>query len=82
VTTELEKFLPFPVLEKGDDGKLFFNYNRPKSIGRMATFYGNFGNMVRAYAYIRTLGGKGLREASEIAVLNANYLKELPQEGF
>jgi glycine dehydrogenase subunit 2 len=82
VTVELEKFLPFPVLEKTDDGKLFFNYNRPKSIGRMATFYGNFSNMVRAYAYIRTLGGKGLREASEIAVLNANYLKELLKKDF
>ena len=77
VTWELDKFLPLPVLDKADDGKLFFNYNRPKSIGRLTTFYGNFANMVRAYAYIRTLGGKGLREASEIAVLNANYLKEL-----
>ena len=82
VTAELEKFLPFPVLEKGDDGKLFFNYNRPKSIGRLATFYGNFANMVRAYAYIRTLGGKGLREASENAVLNANYLKELLKQDY
>ena len=82
VTKELEKFLPFPVLEKADDGKLFFNYDRPKSIGRMATFYGNFANMVRAYAYIRNLGGKGLREASEIAVLNANYLKELLKKDF
>jgi glycine dehydrogenase subunit 2 len=82
VTAELEKFLPFPVLEKGGDGKLFFNYDRPKSIGRMHAFYGNFANMVRAHAYIRTLGGKGLREASEIAVLNANYLKELLKKDF
>ena len=82
VTTALEKFLPFPVLEKADDGKLYFNYNRPKSIGRMHSFYGNFANMVRAYAYIRTLGGKGLREASEVAVLNANYLKELVKKDF
>jgi len=82
VTAELEKFLPFPVLEKGGDGGLSFNYNRPKSIGRLATFYGNFANMVRAYAYIRTLGGKGLREVSENAVLNANYLKELLKADF
>ncbi len=77
VTAELEKFLPYPVLEKDVDGRLFFNYNRPDSIGRLHAFYGNFANMVRAYTYIRTLGGAGLREASENAVLNANYLKEL-----
>jgi len=82
VTAELEKFLPFPVLEKGSDGRLSFNYDRPRSIGRLATFYGNFANMVRAYAYIRTLGGKGLREVSENAVLNANYLKELLKVDF
>jgi glycine dehydrogenase subunit 2 len=82
VTADLEKFLPFPVLEKGDDGKLFFNYNRPKSIGRLHSYYGNFANMVRAYAYIRILGGEGLREASENAVLNANYLKELLKQDY
>ncbi|MEW5796730.1 MAG: aminomethyl-transferring glycine dehydrogenase subunit GcvPB [Candidatus Zixiibacteriota bacterium] len=82
VTAELEKFLPFPVLEKDRDGKLFFNYDRPKSIGRLSTFYGNFGNMVRAYAYIRSLGGDGLREVSENAVLNANYLKELLKQDY
>jgi glycine dehydrogenase subunit 2 len=82
VTSELEKFLPFPVLEKDDKGSLFFNYDRPDSIGRMSSFYGNFANMVRAYAYIRNLGGEGLREASENAVLNANYLKELVKEDY
>jgi len=76
VTEELEKFLPFPVLDKDSDGKLFFNYDRPHSIGRMSHFFGNFANMVRAYAYIKTMGGEGLREASENAVLNANYLKQ------
>jgi len=82
VTADLEKYLPLPVLEKGDDGNLLFNYDRPHSIGRLSTFYGNFANMVRAYAYIRTLGGKGLREVSENAVLNANYLKELVREDY
>lgn len=82
VTAELEKFLPFPVLDKKPDGQLFFNYDRPHSIGRLHSFYGNFANMVRAYAYIRTLGGKGLRRASENAVLNANYLKVLLKDDY
>jgi len=82
VTAELERFLPGPVVEKDGNGKLFFNYDRPDSIGRLHTFYGNFGNMVRAYAYIRTLGGKGLRRASENAIINANYLKELVREDY
>ena len=82
VTAELEKFLPFPVLEKDDKGGLFYNYDRPDSIGRLSSYYGNFANMVRAYAYIRNLGGEGLREVSENAVLNANYLKELLKEDF
>jgi len=50
------------------------DYERPFSIGRVRSFYGNFGVMVKAYSYIRSLGGKGLREVSENAVLNANYL--------
>jgi glycine dehydrogenase subunit 2 len=82
VTTELGRFLPFPVLEKNDKGELFFDYDRPDSIGRLHSFFGNFGNMVRAYAYIKTLGGRGLREASENAVINANYLKEMLREDF
>jgi len=82
VTAELEKFLPFPVMERDGDNKLFFNYDRPHSIGRLHTYFGNFANMVRAYAYIKTLGGKGLRRVSENAVLNANYLKELVREDY
>jgi glycine dehydrogenase subunit 2 len=77
VTDRLEKFLPLPVLDRDSEGKLFFNYNRPHSIGRLHSFYGNFANFVRAYAYIKTLGGQGLKRVSENAVLNANYLKEL-----
>jgi glycine dehydrogenase subunit 2 len=79
---DLEKFLPFPVLSKADDGSLFFDYDRPESIGRLHTFYGNFGNMVRAYAYIKTLGGEGLHRVSKNAVINANYLKELLREDY
>jgi len=77
VTAELQKYLPKPTLEKASDGTIYLDYDRPLSIGRLATFYGNFAIMIRAYAYIRALGGDGLREASENAVLNANYLKEL-----
>ncbi len=58
------------------------DYDRPKSIGRLRGFQGNYGVFVRSYAYIRSLGAPGLREASEIAVLNANYLlARLRQEG-
>jgi len=82
VTEELEKFLPFPVLETNDKGELSFSYDRPHSIGRLHSFYGNFANIVRAYAYIRTLGGRGLRRVSENAVINANYLKVLLKDDF
>jgi glycine dehydrogenase subunit 2 len=50
------------------------DFDRPKSIGRLRGFQGNYGCFVRAYAYIRSLGAEGLRDASEVAVLNANYL--------
>ncbi len=82
VIRELGKYLPYPVLEKDDKSELFFNYDRPHSIGRLHSFFGNFANMVRAFAYIRTLGGKGVRRVSENAVLNANYLKELLKDSF
>ncbi|MEA2030988.1 MAG: aminomethyl-transferring glycine dehydrogenase subunit GcvPB [candidate division Zixibacteria bacterium] len=82
VTAELDPFLPYPVLEKDSEEKPFYSYDRPKSIGRIHSFYGNFAMTVRAYAYIRTLGGEGLRRVSENAVLNANYLKELLREDY
>ncbi len=77
VTAQLEKYLPFPHLEKDADGTIHLNFDRPDSIGRLHSFYGNFGNMVRAYCYILAYGGEGLKEVSENAVLNANYLKTL-----
>lgn len=74
VTNSLKEFLPAPVV--CFDGKKYFrNYNLKHSIGSVKAFYGNFGVLVRAYAYILMLG-KNLRHASENAVLNANYLKE------
>jgi glycine cleavage system P protein (glycine dehydrogenase) subunit 2 len=72
----LEAFLPTPVLTTRSDGKLGFEYNRPKSIGRVRAFYGNFGMFVRALAYIFANGPDGLRQTTEDAVLNANYIRK------
>ena len=69
----LEPFLPIPVVVKNDAGEYLLTEDRPLSIGRMHAFYGNFGVLVRAYAYILAMGAEGLRQASEDAVLNANY---------
>jgi len=69
----LAPFLPVPVLEKqGNDYRL--NDDRPQSIGKVRAFYGNFGVAVKAYAYVLSMGAEGLKRASEMAVLNANYL--------
>ena len=59
---------------KREDGSFDLDYDRPKSIGRLRGFQGNYGVFVRSYAYILSLGADGLQEASETAVLNANYL--------
>jgi glycine dehydrogenase subunit 2 len=73
VSDRIEPFLPIPrITRSGDSFDLETDY--PKSIGRLRGFQGNFGVFVRAYAYILSLGGDGLAEASETAVLNANYL--------
>jgi len=73
VSKVLEPYLPTPVVVH--DGKGFrLKYNRPESIGRVRSFFGNVGVLVRAYCYIRTHGPDGLRRVSENAVLNANYL--------
>jgi glycine dehydrogenase subunit 2 len=73
-------FLPRPLVVRGDDGTFAFDLDRPKSIGRLRGFHGNYGCFVRAYAYICSLGGDGLKDASEAAVLNANYLLARLQE--
>jgi len=73
VKEELEKFLPVPMVEKKGE-KYYLDWERKKSIGKIHGFYGNFSVLVRAYAYIKTLGPKGLREVGETAILNANYL--------
>lgn len=70
----LAPYLPKPVLKKEADS-YFWDYKRDKSIGKVHSFYGNYGVMLRAWAYIKTVGGKGLKKTTENAVLNANYLK-------
>lgn len=75
VRADLVEFLPVPVVEKKED-KFVLDYDRPYSIGKIKNFYGNFGVAVRAYAYVLTMGAEGLKAASELAVLNANYMKE------
>ncbi len=74
VVKELEPFLPVPRVEKTEDGFRLIHTN-PDSIGRMLTFHGHFGILIRAYSYIRSMGAKGLTDVSKFAVLNANYIK-------
>jgi len=74
VTAELEPYLPFPRVAGGADGALHLDFNRPKSVGRIRAYHGNFGVLVRALAFILTHGDEGMREMTEAAVLNANYI--------
>jgi glycine dehydrogenase subunit 2 len=76
VKTGLEPFLPAPVVITKADGTLGFEYNRPQTVGRVRAFYGNFGMFVRALAYIFANGPDGLRQTTEDAVLNANYIRK------
>ena len=74
VAEHLREFLPVPQVVKRSDGRYGWETNRPKSIGKVRSFYGQSGVLVRAASYIRSLGGSGLRNVSEKAVLAANYL--------
>jgi glycine dehydrogenase subunit 2 len=80
-TEQLKKYLPTPRIEK-DGERYFLNYDVPSSIGRVKAFFGNYGMMVRALAYIYTHGADGLREATETAVLNARYLSNKLEGAF
>jgi glycine dehydrogenase subunit 2 len=87
VKADLVPFLPHPTVEKAD-GEFKLDHKRPQSIGRVRSFYGNFGMLVRAYTYVLAMGGDGLTQASLDAVLSANYLRkqvegllDLPHEG-
>jgi glycine dehydrogenase subunit 2 len=73
VAEKLGPYLPTPVVSR-DDGRYWLDYDRPLSIGRVRSFFGNVGVLVRAYCYIRTHGPDGLKAVAENAVLNANYL--------
>ncbi|QEK13445.1 glycine dehydrogenase subunit 2 [Crassaminicella thermophila] len=81
VKEHLVKFLPFPVIEKKDN-KFVLDYDRPDSIGKIKGYYGNYGVMIKAYAYILSMGAEGLREVSETAVLNANYMMHKLKEHY
>jgi len=81
VTAELADYLPVPRVTV-KDGRYGLDWNAPRSIGSMHSFYGNFLVAVKAYAYLLQLGDEGLREVSENAVLNANYLQERLKKTF
>ncbi len=74
VKASLAPYLPTPVVERAADGSFAWRHDLPRSIGRLHGNHGNVGMLVRAYAYIRALGPDGLKRATELAVLNANYL--------
>ena len=74
-TDELEPYLPAPRVVRNNDGSFSRSVDYPLSIGQVQAHMGNFGNLVRAYTYIRSLGAQGLREIADVAVLNANYLR-------
>ena len=76
VVEKLRPYLPISRVVQREAGTYRLNYDEEKSIGYIAPFYGNFGIILRAYAYMLMLGREGLREASNVAVLNANYIQE------
>lgn len=77
VKEKLIPFLPYPVIQVNDEDEMFeLDFDRPLSIGKVKSFYGNFQVIVKAYTYIKMMGSNGLKQASEMAVLNANYIKE------
>ncbi len=81
VREDIAPFLPIPIIKKGDSG-FYLDYNRPHSIGKIHSFYGNFNVIVKAYTYLLMLGSKGLSRVSENAIINANYLQESLKDDF
>lgn len=73
VVEALEGFLPIPTVEFDGD-RFYLDYDRPQTIGRVGSFYGNFEVLVKAFTYILSMGSDGLKKAAELSVLNANYL--------
>ncbi|MCG4587269.1 aminomethyl-transferring glycine dehydrogenase subunit GcvPB, partial [Anaerosalibacter bizertensis] len=81
VKKDLIEFLPVPVVEREED-RYFLNYDYPNSIGKVKDFYGHFNVLVKTYSYILTMGKDGLKRASEVAVLNSNYLMSQLKEDY
>lgn len=79
VTNELAKFLPVPLVDF-DGSQYYLDYDLPESIGKIGPFYGNASVILKAYAWVMSLGAEGLREVAEIAVLNNNYMLEKMRE--
>jgi glycine dehydrogenase subunit 2 len=77
VRKHLEPFLPVPIVRKAANGAWMWDYDRPQSIGKVRAYYGNFGVLVRALAYIMAHGAEGLKNATVDALLNANYIRAL-----
>jgi glycine dehydrogenase subunit 2 len=77
----LEPYLPVPRIVR-DEGGYRWSEEFPCSIGKVRSFYGNFGILVRAYAYILAMGGDGLTQATRMAVLNANYLRKRLEQAY
>jgi glycine dehydrogenase subunit 2 len=75
VSERLEPYLPLPLVARTPEGSYRLDHDRPRSIGRLKGFYGNVGVLTRAYCYLLRMGGDGLKQASEDAVLNARYLR-------
>jgi glycine dehydrogenase subunit 2 len=82
VVEKLAPFLPIPKLIKDENGKYNWTSDIPDSIGRLHTFFGNFGILVRAYVYIRMLGDDGLKSMTRNAIINANYLKNKLKDAY
>lgn len=81
VVKRLDSFLPVPTIDYDDENDTYFlQYDHPHSIGKVRSYFGNFSTILRAYTYILRLGGEGLTRVSEMAVLNANYMKSRLQE--
>jgi glycine dehydrogenase subunit 2 len=82
VKKHLEPFLPIPRIIQNNDGQYILSEDFPESVGKLLTFHGHFGVLVRACSYILSMGAEGLKKASQLAVLNANYLKEQLKDTF
>ena len=81
VKEHLVEFLPVPFIEKSGD-EYYLDYDKPDSIGKIKSFYGHFGVMIKAYTYILAMGAEGLKNVSRMAVLNANYMMERLKEHY